>query len=244
MTEYEALLAAILATPDDDLPRLVFADWLEENGDPDRAEFIRVHIARWRTKEENRYPRPMKARIAQLLAEHESIWRSELPYLPGVTWGRYWRGFISEAKFSSPEAFVKHAAAAFSATPIQMVQLSGLGLEMGEAVCRLPQLTGLYGLRLDDVSSEPNLWRMLTESVWFDQLYHLIVHPCRPMGGWTVSSPQQQEVVPMVFEAVARPQSRLKKVHLDMDGFDEVQYVHKGSNKTIITGGRDREFFD
>lgn len=42
MTTREGLMAAILAAPDDDLPRLVFADWLEENGEVDRAEFIRV----------------------------------------------------------------------------------------------------------------------------------------------------------------------------------------------------------
>jgi uncharacterized protein (TIGR02996 family) len=41
-----ALLKAILAALDDDLPRLVFADWLEENGTTDadaaRVEFIRL----------------------------------------------------------------------------------------------------------------------------------------------------------------------------------------------------------
>lgn len=42
MTTREGLMAAILAAPEDDLPRLVFADWLEENGEADRAEFIRV----------------------------------------------------------------------------------------------------------------------------------------------------------------------------------------------------------
>ena len=42
MTTENALLAAVLAAPDDDLPRLVYADWLEENGQPERAEFIRV----------------------------------------------------------------------------------------------------------------------------------------------------------------------------------------------------------
>lgn len=42
MTEREAFLAAILAAPADDLPRLVFADWLDENGEPERGEFIRV----------------------------------------------------------------------------------------------------------------------------------------------------------------------------------------------------------
>lgn len=42
MTTREGLMAATLAAPDDDIPRLVFADWLEENGEADRAEFIRV----------------------------------------------------------------------------------------------------------------------------------------------------------------------------------------------------------
>jgi uncharacterized protein (TIGR02996 family) len=37
----EALTAAVLADPDDDLPRLVFADWCDENGEPERAEFVR-----------------------------------------------------------------------------------------------------------------------------------------------------------------------------------------------------------
>src|SRR5262245_58863227 len=37
-----AFLKAIAEAPDDDGPRLVYADWLEEHGDPARAEFIRV----------------------------------------------------------------------------------------------------------------------------------------------------------------------------------------------------------
>lgn len=36
------LLQAIIANPDDDTPRLIFADWLEEHDDLARAEFIRV----------------------------------------------------------------------------------------------------------------------------------------------------------------------------------------------------------
>lgn len=35
-------LRAVIARPDDDLPRLVYADWLDEQGDSDRAEFIRL----------------------------------------------------------------------------------------------------------------------------------------------------------------------------------------------------------
>src|SRR5262245_41658733 len=44
MSDRDALLAAIRAAPDDDAPRLIFADWLEEHGDADRAEFIRVQV--------------------------------------------------------------------------------------------------------------------------------------------------------------------------------------------------------
>ena len=44
MTQHDALLAAVCAAPDDDLPRLVYADWCDENGQPERAEFIRVQV--------------------------------------------------------------------------------------------------------------------------------------------------------------------------------------------------------
>lgn len=43
-TDADALLSAILAAPADDAPRLIFADWLDEHGEPERAEFIRCQI--------------------------------------------------------------------------------------------------------------------------------------------------------------------------------------------------------
>jgi len=44
MTTQDALLCSILTSSQDDTPRLVYADWLEENGEPERAEFIRVQV--------------------------------------------------------------------------------------------------------------------------------------------------------------------------------------------------------
>lgn len=41
--DHAAFLAAVVAAPADDLPRLVYADWLDERGDP-RGEFIRVQV--------------------------------------------------------------------------------------------------------------------------------------------------------------------------------------------------------
>src|SRR5262245_42711851 len=42
LTQHDALLRAVLDKPADDSSRLVYADWLEENGESERAEFIRV----------------------------------------------------------------------------------------------------------------------------------------------------------------------------------------------------------
>lgn len=44
MSDEAAFLQAICANPEDDTARLVFADWLDEHGNADRAEFIRVQI--------------------------------------------------------------------------------------------------------------------------------------------------------------------------------------------------------
>jgi uncharacterized protein (TIGR02996 family) len=41
-SERDALMATIIADPADDTPRLVYADWLEEHGQEERAELIRV----------------------------------------------------------------------------------------------------------------------------------------------------------------------------------------------------------
>jgi uncharacterized protein (TIGR02996 family) len=45
MSQGNELLRAILMNPKCDTTRLVYADWLQENGDPERAEFIRLQVA-------------------------------------------------------------------------------------------------------------------------------------------------------------------------------------------------------
>jgi len=42
LSQHEAFLRAIFDAPEDDTPRLVYADFLQENGEEDRAEFIRL----------------------------------------------------------------------------------------------------------------------------------------------------------------------------------------------------------
>lgn len=42
MTDHAALLAAVLESPDNDVPRLLMADWLRDNGQWERGEFVAV----------------------------------------------------------------------------------------------------------------------------------------------------------------------------------------------------------
>jgi uncharacterized protein (TIGR02996 family) len=54
VTEREALLAAVCEAPADDTARLVYADWLDETGDPadaKRAAYIRAAVAQWRLED-------------------------------------------------------------------------------------------------------------------------------------------------------------------------------------------------
>jgi uncharacterized protein (TIGR02996 family) len=51
MSDEDALLCAIYANPDDDTPRLVYADWLDEHGDAERAELIRLQVRGARSRE-------------------------------------------------------------------------------------------------------------------------------------------------------------------------------------------------
>lgn len=72
--ELVALLAACRARPADDLPRLVLADWLEENGQPERAEFVRIQVEVSHPTADVERIRGLKKREAELLAEHENDW--------------------------------------------------------------------------------------------------------------------------------------------------------------------------
>lgn len=80
--EQRALWAAIRANPDDDLPRLVYADWCDENGDPARAEFIRVQCELARLPADQHVDGTLRsvlvAREAELLTAHRNIWTREI----------------------------------------------------------------------------------------------------------------------------------------------------------------------
>src|SRR5262249_19642480 len=93
--DHASLLGAVLAQPDDDAVRLVYADFLEENGQAHRAEFIRLQCEiaeQMRTGPVSERNRKAK-RAWELERFHGSDWLRELPTPRGVQWHDYWRGF-------------------------------------------------------------------------------------------------------------------------------------------------------
>jgi uncharacterized protein (TIGR02996 family) len=74
----EAFLQAIIQNPDDDTPRLVYADWLEKHGQPDRAAFIRVQCQLALLPEGDPRRPELEAREQRLLAAHQSQWLEAL----------------------------------------------------------------------------------------------------------------------------------------------------------------------
>src|SRR5437763_251733 len=93
MSDTTPFLQAILDDTGSDAPRLVFADWLDERGDP-HGELIRVQcaIARRRHDDPNRPPLMMRER--RLLNRHLVDWFGPLRKLRKV--GDPVRGFLPE----------------------------------------------------------------------------------------------------------------------------------------------------
>src|SRR5262249_1257230 len=125
--EEDMLFAAVLAQPDDDTPRLIYADWLEERGDP-RSEFIRAQCGQLEPPyllEVDPRRAPFEARLPAArtgLRRSDGALRRRLARGPlrnqalrrrGLigNWA-YRRGFI-EAIAIQPGAFLDHAEVVF-----------------------------------------------------------------------------------------------------------------------------------
>jgi uncharacterized protein (TIGR02996 family) len=138
MTDAPAFFRAIEANPDDDTPRLVIADWLDENAASDadhaRAEFIRVQCERAReTAAERR--EELEAREKQILDERGPTWSKSLP--AGLYWTTYTRGFLDPV-YIGP-VFPRVAEQLAQMMPIHHLRLFKARVVMA-AIAACPQL--------------------------------------------------------------------------------------------------------
>jgi uncharacterized protein (TIGR02996 family) len=176
MTEEAALLAAITAQADDDTPRLVFADWLDENkpdrrpspaeGPSARAEFIRVQcrLAAGAFDAPN-YPALLERELdlAAWLNTHDPA-----PYLAldglhcnnqfeGGDWSAYRRGFPEVVEFEhygddadeTVETLTAALEGAFAKCPARTLRLEDAMAEEVTLLTRHPTFARVRGICLD-----------------------------------------------------------------------------------------------
>jgi uncharacterized protein (TIGR02996 family) len=144
MTPDDAFLADIIANPDDDAPRLVYADWLEDHGQPGRAAFIRIQceLARDALRPDTRRE-DLEAKERELLRRHRRDWLRPLRGL--LTDCEFRRGFVEQGSVPG-DAFVRRAEAIFRATPLRHVRLKG-DLSQVDRLAACPHLARLGYLR-------------------------------------------------------------------------------------------------
>ena len=121
MTDPAALVRAVCDAPDDDTPRLVYADLLDDRGEHARAHFVRTQVELARVPEYD----PLWAKCRQLdpfVLRGWGMAHTLPPVLPtGFSWRdyRFRRGFPWLARALSAEDVAARADALFALAPVQ-----------------------------------------------------------------------------------------------------------------------------
>ena len=210
-SEKSAFIASIKDAPDDDAPRLIYADWLDEHGEPERAEFIRVQCEIDRRKDQNgNWKRefnvldlpPILEREKELLTQF--YYWDTLPFpsycatlhLGALTNNRrvFRRGFIHSITCTAAD-WLQHGDAICERHPVREVRLTGelnpfeIGRLLAETGCT-PELSGFFE-RGERAINDPT---PLLQSRWPGVTFHL-----PNLGGFLVPP----EIVPSIEYLIA-----------------------------------------
>ncbi|MBP3958959.1 TIGR02996 domain-containing protein [Gemmata sp. G18] len=155
----DALFRAIVRHPDDDTARLVFADWLQENGRTEEGEFVRTQCRLAAAEPDDpEYP-ALVDRDEELrlwLSAHAPGPRPTFPGGLSVDGGKLWwwqshRGFPRFLEFDGYERYGAKAmrglssalARAFEALPTRWLVVRFISLAQLAALLKQPVLSGL-----------------------------------------------------------------------------------------------------
>ncbi len=188
MTDAAALLAAALATPADDGPRLVYADWLTEQGDP-RGEFIQIQCQLGGTRHgasgyvlgrgkdaRNASEAELQALEKRLLSKHQKAWVA--PIRAAIRTWSFSRGFVSRIEADGGK-FLEAGEAIVDQTPLEILKLTALKPPHHDALSRSRVLARIRHLDLAEqkigpksahLFRSPHLGSVETLQVWGNRL--------------------------------------------------------------------------
>jgi uncharacterized protein (TIGR02996 family) len=133
-TVEQAFLSDIRESPDDDGLRLIYADWLQENGQPQRAEFIRVQVELARLAGDDPRREARADRQDELLAAHGDEWGRPF-FDSGALEAKWSRGLIEEVELEREDGVEDILRAA----PVRRLRFRDADSERLAEVIRLPQ---------------------------------------------------------------------------------------------------------
>jgi uncharacterized protein (TIGR02996 family) len=158
-----AFLQDIVNNPDDETVRLIYADWLTEQGNP-RGEFIRIQmqLAHWAADSTDwaewaltaRNLSKLRKREEELLKEHGAAWAAPLA---GAGKWEFRRGFVEMVELTARQ-FVERGEEYFRLTPLREVvfvwdQLPLVDLARCPLLERLPAVTFNYSVSNDSLAA-------------------------------------------------------------------------------------------
>jgi uncharacterized protein (TIGR02996 family) len=163
----EALQRAVAAAPDDDLPRLVFADWLEEHGEPEHAAFVRAQVELAATPPWEPFAVRCRHRDPDLVTG--GPWWSALPPVDG--YGLEWhpefafrRGFAWGLIVRDMATFFAQAPRLFAAAPVGQLHLRTATLDDWKRFAAQPWLPRVRSLHFYGTKTPIDAVRVLCDA--------------------------------------------------------------------------------
>ncbi len=181
MTEEEILLKALLEAPDDDAPRLAYAQWFDDRGTPPpdpRGAFIRVQIERVVLGQggDQSVRNDLAYREEKLMTAYRAAWAGSIG--PLVDAYEFDRGFIELVTLSAGD-FLARAPVLFAAAPIRHLNLTDVA-PVAEELFASSHLGAIRSLQMDNgglsdahltmLATSPTITSLKWLSVAYNQL--------------------------------------------------------------------------
>jgi uncharacterized protein (TIGR02996 family) len=144
MPDESAFIRTILDHPDADGPRLVYADWLEEQGETARAEFIRVQVELSHLPIGDPRRDELVKRAEALFKRYRRRWVRRVGTF--IRSAEFYGGLVHSVSMTA-NAFIRYGSRIFDRAPVLVVKLDGAAPVM-ERVVATSALVRLRGLNL------------------------------------------------------------------------------------------------
>jgi uncharacterized protein (TIGR02996 family) len=167
-----AFLEQVLQDPDADEPRLIYADWLEDVGNP-RGEFIRIQCELAATAPGDQ-PQSLKLRENELLRENEKRWAG--PIAKWVDRFSFHRGFIEFVDLGAVD-FLSHAGSLLELTPVRHALISN-GEEYLLELVECKHLQRLRGLGFPFTFLSEDKLKLILECQYLGNVTRLLLNNC------------------------------------------------------------------